>query len=193
MAKPNRMDNTMRRDLPLESVLRKDPSTFTDSDEDEKNPEARTQACRQLGLSQTYANVKLIRQYMGLDSSRSRDSLVALKDESAITWDLCQTAMTAHPGKRRLVSLNEANDVARRLGEQYTGTRYFSITRRGKDDHGGAEDEEEDEEDNGKSGDDFAHKSVLSRRIFAWNISRSDEDAEKDGFEKCDECGHYHD
>jgi hypothetical protein len=32
-------------------------------------------------------------------------------------WDLCREVAAEHPGKRRLVSLNEANEVARRLGD----------------------------------------------------------------------------
>lgn len=34
-------------------------------------------------------------------------------------WDLIRESAAAHPGKRRLASLLEANDVARRLGEPY--------------------------------------------------------------------------
>jgi hypothetical protein len=32
-------------------------------------------------------------------------------------WDLCKEMAAKHPGKRKLVSLNEANEVARRLGD----------------------------------------------------------------------------
>ena len=39
------------------------------------------------------------------------------EDLSPTAWDVCQEYMEKHPGKRRLVSLNEANEVARRLAE----------------------------------------------------------------------------
>lgn len=39
-------------------------------------------------------------------------------------YDLAAQFTAAHPGKRRLVSLHEANDVARRIGETYQGQRY---------------------------------------------------------------------
>ncbi|KAK7970708.1 hypothetical protein PG988_009781 [Apiospora saccharicola] len=39
-------------------------------------------------------------------------------------WEVVQDFMARFPGKRRLVSLNEANDVARRLGENYSWQRY---------------------------------------------------------------------
>jgi len=40
------------------------------------------------------------------------------KEHSTPTsWDVCKEYMEKHPGKRRLVSLNEANEVARRLAE----------------------------------------------------------------------------
>lgn len=39
-------------------------------------------------------------------------------------YDLTIEFAAAYPGKRRLVSLHEANDVARRIGETYQGQRY---------------------------------------------------------------------
>ncbi|CAG9947875.1 unnamed protein product [Clonostachys rosea f. rosea IK726] len=43
-----------------------------------------------------------------------------------IIWDLYSTAIRNHPHPRRLVSLNEANDVARRLSEGHSAQRYCS-------------------------------------------------------------------
>ncbi|CAH0046774.1 unnamed protein product [Clonostachys solani] len=43
-----------------------------------------------------------------------------------IIWDLCSTAVRNNPHHRRLVSLNEANDVARRLSEEHSIQRYCS-------------------------------------------------------------------
>jgi hypothetical protein len=42
------------------------------------------------------------------------------------TWDTVQAYLAKTEGKRRLVSLNEANDVARRLGESYSWQRYYT-------------------------------------------------------------------
>ncbi|KAI1415647.1 ankyrin [Hypoxylon sp. FL1857] len=41
------------------------------------------------------------------------------------TWQILDEALAKAPGKRRLVSLNEANDVANRLGESYAWLRYY--------------------------------------------------------------------
>ncbi|KAK7214476.1 hypothetical protein V2G26_002479 [Clonostachys chloroleuca] len=43
-----------------------------------------------------------------------------------IIWHLRSTAMRSHPHPRRLVSLNEANDVARRLSEEHNIQKYFN-------------------------------------------------------------------
>lgn len=78
-------------------------------------------------------------------------------------WDVCMEYMAkeeASTAKRRLVSLNEANDVAKRLGEQYTASRYFSI--QAKD-----EDEEEDEEQEERE-KDFSVLSRNSRGGLRW-------------------------
>jgi len=74
---------------------------------------------------------------------------------------VCLEFMDKHPGKRRLVSLNEANDVAKRLGEQYSSSRYFSIQARGEDD----DDEEEKEEDQTRAADvqDFSAQTRNGR------------------------------
>ncbi|KAJ2988752.1 hypothetical protein NUW58_g3814 [Xylaria curta] len=41
-------------------------------------------------------------------------------------WAIVQEHLAKTEGKRRLVSLNEANDVARRLGESYSWQRYYT-------------------------------------------------------------------
>ena len=45
-----------------------------------------------------------------------RDKTSKRTDEEKI-WELCREVSAAHPGARRLVSLNEANEVARRVGD----------------------------------------------------------------------------
>ncbi|KAE9978534.1 hypothetical protein EG327_007387 [Venturia inaequalis] len=59
-------------------------------------------------------------------------------------WDLCREVMDAHPQKRRLVSLSEANEVARRLGEMTKTNR--SSRGRIRDEEEREDGEEEEEE-----------------------------------------------
>ncbi|KAK0647124.1 hypothetical protein B0T16DRAFT_354017 [Cercophora newfieldiana] len=79
-------------------------------------------------------------------------------------WKVFTETMEKHPSKRRLVSLNEANDVAKRLGEQYSSSRYFSIQARGDDD----EEEPEKEDDDEQSGYDFSVHSRGARSGSRW-------------------------
>jgi len=78
--------------------------------------------------------------------------------DTSKVWKVCLEFMEKHPSKRRLVSLGEANDVAKRLGEQYSSSRYFSIQARGEDD-----DDEEEKEDAEERASDMADFSVNSR------------------------------
>ncbi|KAK4184990.1 ankyrin repeat protein [Podospora australis] len=83
-------------------------------------------------------------------------------------WKVCLKHMEKHPdSKRRLVSLNEANDVAKRLGEQYSSSRYFSVQARGEDDddHEQPEEEEKDEEERVS---DFTLQSKNQRAGRKW-------------------------
>ncbi|KAH8161559.1 hypothetical protein CIB48_g6686 [Xylaria polymorpha] len=48
------------------------------------------------------------------------------KSRKDATWDVVRECLAKTEGKRRLVSLNEANDVARRLGESYSWQRYYT-------------------------------------------------------------------
>ena len=91
------------------------------------------------------------------------------KSDAEKVWDMCVEYMDKYPGKRRLVSLNEANDVAKRLGEQYSASRYFGIQARGDDD-----DEEEDEEGEGKASEvaDFSVQSRKGRDGCRWLCER---------------------
>lgn len=47
-------------------------------------------------------------------------------DRKERTWRVVEEYLPKVSGKRRLVSLNEANDVAKRLGDKYVEQRYFS-------------------------------------------------------------------
>jgi hypothetical protein len=77
-------------------------------------------------------------------------------------WKICKEMMEKYPNKRRLVSLHEANDVAKRLGEQYSSSRYFSIQARADDD------EEEKEDEDEKVITDFSVQSRDERSGLRW-------------------------
>ncbi|KAI2472158.1 ankyrin repeat protein [Annulohypoxylon bovei var. microspora] len=55
--------------------------------------------------------------------TRSKDSVGKYRKER--TWQIIEEQLGKIEGKRRLVSLNEANDVAKRLVESYPGQRYY--------------------------------------------------------------------
>jgi len=90
-------------------------------------------------------------------------------DASAV-WRICLEVMDKNPDKRRLVSLNEANDVAKRLGEKHTASRYFSIQARDDDDD--AEEQDADEEREAKNADDFSVQQRNSKQYNQWACER---------------------
>jgi ankyrin repeat protein len=148
-------------------TLDSNPENFVrDVDIEAHTPEQRKEFLETLGLSDNYkANeVSLIRSSMGVKKHPSNKSLNN-KTTGGILWDLCRTAMQKYPGKRRLVTLNEANDVAKRLGEKYSASRYFSVQARVED---GEEDPEENENNTTV---DFAVQEMNSRLSRAWYIN----------------------
>ncbi|TLS27460.1 hypothetical protein PpBr36_05142 [Pyricularia pennisetigena] len=84
------------------------------------------------------------RQYQGQRAAEDRERVEGLH----------QMCLTYPNGKRRLVSLNEANDVARRLGESFQWGRYYSGMPKGHDDD--AESEAGQEEN--KPSEDFVQE-----------------------------------
>ncbi|KAH7163089.1 hypothetical protein B0J13DRAFT_634299 [Dactylonectria estremocensis] len=148
---------------------------------------------KSLSLSGSYSTdeVSDIVGSMGVDKDDHGDKLsdVATKQ---VMWDLCLTTMEEHPSKRRLVSLIEANDVAKRLGEKYSASRYFSVQAREED-----EDDAENKDDKeDKATTDFATDQLNSRLNDAWKQKgeKKDEelDAESNGGSYCSDCGEYH-
>ncbi|KAH6660295.1 ankyrin repeat-containing domain protein [Truncatella angustata] len=81
-------------------------------------------------------------------------------------WEVAQEYLGRFPSKRRLVSLNEANDVARRLGESYSWQRYYSQNSPTNQQDGGDGDEEEKKEDEKES--DFVTSRYASTKGRAW-------------------------
>ncbi|ODA83814.1 hypothetical protein RJ55_02330 [Drechmeria coniospora] len=133
-----------------------------------------------LGLSGDYdANILgLVVAAMGIGEGET-ESYPPADMLKKLIWDYCSTALAKHAGRRRLVSLNEANDVARRLGESYTTSRYFSVTNRTDD----VDDDQKPEDDQTSEDghDDFVSDFVVSetRMSHAWKFS--DYEAEKAG------------
>lgn len=142
----------------------------------------------ELGLSGEYKRRQVAAIIGAVGLAQSQEALNPATRNKVI-WDLCKTAMERNPGKRRLVSLNEANDVAKRLGEKHAASRYFSVQGRADDD----DEENEDDEDEGDDKDntrDFAAKQLSSKLGQAWSINSYI--AEQYGIEKCGACGSYH-
>jgi hypothetical protein len=100
---------------------------------------------------------------MGVKKQHSNQSL-DIKTIHRVLWDFCRTAIQKYPGNRRLVTLNEANDVAKRLGEKYSASRYFSVQARVED----GEDDSDEKENNTTV--DYAVKVMNSRLSRAWHI-----------------------
>ncbi|KAG6005267.1 hypothetical protein E4U21_000304 [Claviceps maximensis] len=133
-----------------------------------------------LGLSEAYTTEDLVRivRAMGIGEGKLTRDLSNTKLK-AVIWDLLATAMRKHPGKRRLVSLNEANDVARRLGEKHTGSRYFDDVispRRNEDDAAVSVENGNDREEVG----DFVTKTLADRLESAWLEPKKETDEEGD-------------
>lgn len=102
-------------------------------------------------------------------------------------WATCKWYLERYPDRRRLVSLNEANDVAKRLGEQYSSTRHFSVQVRDEDDMEQKKDEEE-----AKDPVDFVQQQKGGKEWSAWHKIKDDAD-EKVEAPACPGCGHRHD
>ncbi|RYP54832.1 hypothetical protein DL768_000396 [Monosporascus sp. mg162] len=95
------------------------------------------------------------------------------RPDRGLVWEAAAEylARTEGSSKRRLVSLNEANDVAKRISESYAGERYYQ---KGTNASAGADaddDEEEKkrrEEEEAAKDADFVSKQYDIRRIRAW-------------------------
>lgn len=182
--KPSEIPSNMRR-FRAKSLVEDPPASFVKKNSD-MSPEEIKKMTEQLGLSSEYTGFELLQisQAMGLKKEKDSVSLTS-HEKKDIIWDLCSTAMEKSPELRRLVSLNEANDVAKRLGETFTGSRYFTIQARA-DDHEDGEDNKE-AEDSG----DFANRTFDGMRNSAWKVFTETE-AKEAGLKKCDECDNYH-
>ncbi|KAK0726889.1 hypothetical protein B0T26DRAFT_747278 [Lasiosphaeria miniovina] len=106
-------------------------------------------------------------------SEKKKKLAVERKESDAeLVWKVCsefmQNQLPGGTGKRRLVSLGEANDVAKRLGERYSSAKYFNTRarwRQGGDDDDKDDDEEEpqDEAEKEQRASDQADFSVVTK------------------------------
>ncbi|KAF9765246.1 hypothetical protein IL306_002530, partial [Fusarium sp. DS 682] len=151
----------------VHDILRRNSEEFVEEAVVDAHLAEQRRSLENLGLSDTYKpnEVPLILASMGVEKKRSSKRLEP-RSIDLVLWDLCRTTMERHPGKRRLVSLNEANDVAKRLGEKYSASRYFSVQAR-------VDDEEVDpEEKQAGTTVDFAVQEMKSRLSQAWKTKR---------------------
>ncbi|KAJ8118133.1 hypothetical protein ONZ43_g4053 [Nemania bipapillata] len=89
------------------------------------------------------------------------------KSRKDATWDVVQEYIEKSEGKRRLVSLNEANDVAKRLGENYSWLRYYTKkTTNAEDDAEGEPAKAEVKES------DFVTTKYIGMKSGAWQVLR---------------------
>ncbi|EWZ50839.1 hypothetical protein FOZG_01205 [Fusarium oxysporum Fo47] len=151
----------------VHDTLRKNSEEFIQEAAMDAHSTEQRRSLESLGLSDTYKpqEVPLILASMGVEKNRSSKRLES-RSIDLVLWDLCRTTMKQHPGKRRLVSLNEANDVAKRLGEKYSASRYFSVQARVDD-----EEVDPDEKESGTT-IDFAVQEMKSRLSQAWETKR---------------------
>lgn len=84
------------------------------------------------------------------------------KSRRDATWSVVQEYLAGVEEKRRLVSLNEANDVAKRLGENYSWQRYYTHKKVNADDDG----EEEEKKDEKET--DFVTSKYEWQKPGAW-------------------------
>lgn len=183
-AKPDRIQKSSNQ-AALENFADRNPESFlADESVRGKTSDNLKELVTELGLSDKY-DASEVAGILGSIGAKSYSTRASLDDAALkrVIWDLCQTTMEKYVGKRRLVSLNEANDVARRLGEKYTGSRYFSIQARG-------EDEENEDKDQEEVKGDFASNELNTRVSAAWTISEFE--AKEYGIEKCKDCKRYH-
>lgn len=124
------------------------------------------------------------------------------RSRKELSWEVCAKYLAKYQdgSKRRLVSLNEANDVAIRIGESYTGQRYFQKTPAQPDDNA-AVDEDEDEEAKKKREEEEAQKegdlSTIKYNEVRYTAWLTPEDSEQGGNNEkpmvCLDCGTEHD
>lgn len=157
----------------VSELLRRRPDSFSSSD-------AKANSEQHERLLELQASTSLRDEYepkilakllaiLGLENVEASELETPGDDiRTQVTWDICRTTLANLDGKRRLVSLNEANDVARRLGESHSQSRYFSVETRHD------EDEEPAEEDESKKRD-YVSSLESTMSYSRWILPKRDE------------------
>ena len=177
LSKPDTIEN--RSGEVFSGLPQRSPASFVKKEgEEEPSPEQVASKLSEVGLSGVYkpAYLRSILDLLGEGTSKSAYLLVK-EVKLRVMWDICSTAMERFPSQRRLVSLNEANDVAKRLADSYTASRYFTVSTYGAD---GEE----------KHVDDYATVQLGNRKRYAWTVPEYK--GKESGWRKCPECEHYH-
>ncbi|KAI0387323.1 ankyrin [Hypomontagnella monticulosa] len=117
-----------------------------------------------------------------LEGPRVLDSVAIHRKER--TWQITEECLAKVSGKRRLVSLNEANDVAKRLGESYSWQRYHQKVTPSDADQ---EEEQQEKKEEDKEAD-FVTMQYTTKRNSAW----SEKDLQVYMVPICSECGVRH-
>ena len=165
----------------LDNIVTQSPEDFASKSQlQAQTVEETNELLSKAGLSGHYDrdNVTRILASMGVVLNFNGKELND-KGKKQVIWDLCSTSMEKNPEKRRLVSLNEANDVAKRLGEKYSASRYFSVQAR--DDESDVDEAEKED----KTVVDFSVSEMNSRLESAWKEEKkedegSDSDSDND-------------
>jgi hypothetical protein len=122
---------------------------------------------RPIGIAKTQIRTPaMIREDPGKFASDTQ----APKDRRDATWEVVQGYIPQANNRRRLVSLNEASDVARRLGEISSARR--ASTRKSRTDEDGMPDEEEQEEEEV----DYPSSLYKTCKLGAWAEENPEDD-----------------
>ncbi|OAA55763.1 Ankyrin repeat-containing domain protein [Cordyceps fumosorosea ARSEF 2679] len=185
-----------------------------------QSPDELRTKLRGLGLSDDYDTKVIDRLLLAIGCGESSDwgyppSTIMKK----IVSDLCSTALAEHPGKRRLVSLDEANDMTGRRGVQDTASPTFSVQSHNLDYdvHNNLDYDVQDDLDYDVQGNldydvqylqepgDFVVKEMQKRLCGAWHFSDYEagqlgleqgkpeelDDGAHIGLRRCGMCGEY--
>ncbi|KAI1386921.1 ankyrin [Hypoxylon trugodes] len=106
-----------------------------------------------------------------LPKESSQDDDHSGKTRKQRTWQVIEEYLAKVDGKRRLVSLNEANDVAKRLGENYAWQRYYQRHTKSELEQ---EQREEEQPQKEEKEDDFVTSKYAEVRYSAWEKEQED-------------------
>ncbi len=167
-----------------------------------QSPDELRAKLRGLGLSDDYDTQVIDRLLLAIGCGESSEwEYPPSTTMKKIVSDLCSTALAEHPGKRRLVSLDEANDMAGRRGVQDTASPTFSVQNHNLDYNV----QDDLDYDVLQESGDFVVKEMQKRLCGAWHFSDYEagqlgleqgkpeelDDGAHIGLRRCGLCGEY--